>query len=87
MSLIQYFNERCCENDSVLSLSRTEYFNYLYVFIVSSLNLFLILHWQQHKKIVKFLKCPFLSDYDQVPEFAEVIMSVSFDPSDLWIRL
>lgn len=43
-------NGRHYENDSVSPLSNTEYFNYLYVFVVSSLRLFLILGWKQHQK-------------------------------------
>lgn len=69
-------NGRHYENDSVLPLSNTEYFNYLYVFVVSSLRLFLILGWKHHqkKKKVKFLKCSFL--IIQFPKFADVVRSL-----------
>lgn len=36
---------------------------------------------------IYLLVAPFLNDCGQVTKFAELIISVSFDPDDLWIML
>lgn len=80
-------NGRHYENDSVSPLSNTEYFNYLYVFVVSSLRLFLILGWKQHQKKKKKLNFWNVLFWLFKSQSLLMLLGVSFDPCDLWIRL